>query len=600
MTNYQSLLVSGAAGWHSGGQTVTYSFIGTSFPSYYPQVDTGGGPQPDDYDVSGYGDYIPIGSDVSLTAAETELMLLAVDALNAVANINIVAAADGEVGDLAFGSFGFTLGNGRPDTGLFGFVSEFPGTVGVPSLNGDVWINSNNPLQDVTQLGHTSWNTYIHELAHAVGLHHPDEDPNNTANDPTNNNQYTVMSYVQHPSVSGVSSNSQAWPLTPMLYDIAALQELYGANTDHMKGDTVYFGPGSAAGISFTEKDFETETMEIDGFGMILTIWDGGGNDTIDASFLLSDSEISLVNGEFSTIGDIANNVAIAYAVEVGGETVNLIENAVGGGGNDTIKGNEGANTLLGNGGDDTLSGAEGKDRLAGGGGNDDLIGGGGDDLLFGWTGEDTLTAGQGNDQLYGSDGDDLLFGGAGNDTLFGGAGADQIYGQAGQDVLEGGDGNDHLDGGVDNDILRGNGGDDNLNGGGGHDGVVGGGGNDDLNGQWGNDWIYAGAGNDTLNGGQGIDTLYGSTGNDILTGGADADYFIFVSGNDQILDFAEEDFIRVDDVLWSGTLTVEDLIDDYGSLSNGDAVFDFGSGNTLTISGIIDLDSLENDLFIV
>ena len=51
---------------------------------------------------------------------------------------------------------------------------------------------------------------------------------------------------------------------TPMVYDIAALQHLYGANTLFNSEDTTYsYSPNTP---------------------FIETIWDGGGNDTLDFS----------------------------------------------------------------------------------------------------------------------------------------------------------------------------------------------------------------------------------------------------------------------------------------------------------------------------
>src|SRR5262249_55952790 len=107
----------------------------------------------------------------------------------------------------------------------------------------------------------------------------------------------------------------------------------------------------------------------------ILTIWDGGGTDTLDLSGFSGTQRIDLHAGTYSDVGGyMTNNVAIAFNV--------TIENAIGGSGNDTITGNDANNSL---------------------------------------------TGGQGNDVLFGDNGNDILSGGLGNDTLTGGAGADQF-----------------------------------------------------------------------------------------------------------------------------------------------------------------------------
>jgi serralysin len=59
-----------------------------------------------------------------------------------------------------------------------------------------------------------------------------------------------------------------------------------------------------------------------------------------------------------------------------------LIENAVGGSGNDTLTGNDAANLLKGGRGADRLSGLGGSDILDGGAGADMLLGGAGADVF--------------------------------------------------------------------------------------------------------------------------------------------------------------------------------------------------------------------------
>ena len=67
-------------------------------------------------------------------------------------------------------------------------------------------------------------------------------------------------------------------------------------------------------------------------------------------------------------------------ALQYQGDTRSLIENAIGGSGNDAITGNATANGLTGGDGNDTLAGAAGNDVLEGGGGVDVEFGGDGND----------------------------------------------------------------------------------------------------------------------------------------------------------------------------------------------------------------------------
>ncbi|MFV1441358.1 metallopeptidase, partial [Phaeobacter sp. JH62H1] len=234
--DYRAVLIDDATGWHDGSGVIRYQFI-TSVPDYYDYDPIWG-----DYDVG--GEYLPEGATVNMDPAERQMMLQAVAAWNEVANLNLMPA-EGGMADLTFASAHFA------DDGLFGFISDFPEPADLgrtPSLAGDLWINNSNPDQYVPNigpiLGHTSWNTYLHELGHALGLRHPNEQPDN----PDTNGQFTVMSYVAHPGEADLSYNAQGWALTPMLWDMQALQALYGANTSTRTDATSYFGAGDGRG----------------------------------------------------------------------------------------------------------------------------------------------------------------------------------------------------------------------------------------------------------------------------------------------------------------------------------------------------------------
>lgn len=104
----------------------------------------------------------------------------------------------------------------------------------------------------------------------------------------------------------------------------------------------------------------------------------------------------------------------VSDLVPTGGETGNGIG---GGGGDDTIFGNEFNDQILGGTGNDNLLGEAGDDTLIGGRGNDLLIGdtqNPQDNLFF--TRDDFLHGGDGNDILVSTLGNDVLYGGTGND----------------------------------------------------------------------------------------------------------------------------------------------------------------------------------------
>ncbi len=525
----------------------------------------------------------------------------------------------------------------------------------IARIAGDVWV-SNSQISNF-EFGPNGYGrqTLTHEIGHAIGLSHPGAynfSANFTATYANgaeyyqDTRNYSIMSYWNGRDTADGTTRDFDWNLmavgygtTPMVHDILEIQKIYGADTTTRTGDTVY-GFNSTAG-----KDVFDFTVNK---APITTIWDAGGTDTLDASGYRTDQEINLTPGSLSSIGGVTyaefqdgtltlakinanraamstrytaltqaqyndnvaalagnalfgrltNNVGIAYGA--------IIENAVGGRGNDTIIGNDVANILTGNAGNDSLLGGLGDDVLIGGVGADTLNGGDGVDIasyrdatagvtvsLLTGTGSgdvaagdvlisieridgsafgDTLTGGNNADWLYGFAGNDSLDGGAGNDWLDGGLDNDTLLGGTGADTLFGGDGNDRLDGGNDNDSLDGGSGADTLFGGSGMDILIGGIGDDSLDGGSDADRLEGGDGNDILLGGIGRDTLFGGSGADTLDGGIDDDS---LDGGDGV------------DVLLGGNgrdTLIGGLGDDTLSGGNDDDRLNGGAGNdTLT-----------------
>jgi Ca2+-binding RTX toxin-like protein len=140
-----------------------------------------------------------------------------------------------------------------------------------------------------------------------------------------------------------------------------------------------------------------------------------------------------------------------------GADTVSGVEDVLGSRFADTIYGDTPtANLLFGMDGNDSVRGNSGADTLFGGNGNDSLNGGAHDDLVYGEAGNDSLLGHVGHDLLSGGDGADTLNGQGDNDTLQGGISADRLLGDLGDDHLSGGDGADTLQGGPGADTLVG------------------------------------------------------------------------------------------------------------------------------------------------
>lgn len=362
-----------------------------------------------------------------------------------------------------------------------------------------------------------------------------------------------------------------------------------GDGADLIRGDagndTLFGGAGDddlrgEAGRDFLYGGTDNDTLTGAGTGDVL---DGGdGVDTLYGS------------GGFDTLyGGIGDDFLY------GGTHGDLI---VGGEGDDSLVGAAASDTLYGDQGVDNLSGGDGIDFLYGGGDNDTLVGGGTNDTLVGGLGDDRLLGGTHYDDLDGGEGADYLDGGYGNDTLNGGSGNDSAFGGAGADILYGGDDADFLRGGGTGDTLDGGHGNDTLYGDSGNDLLDGGAGADILYGGTQSDTLVGGADNDSLYGGGTGDVLNGGAGDDDLDGGGGADTFVFELGSnlDNVLLFEDDfDTIQLDESLWGGGLTAQQVVDTYGHDAAGYVYLQFGT-DMLVLNGLNDVQLLVNDIVIV
>ncbi len=497
-----------------------------------------------------------------LSPAEKDRVRDALAHIETIANIDFVEVSGQADADISFGH-----------VDLPGGIAGYGGAMLAYASDGQVTDYDAFAVWDHTVDISTDFSLILHEIGHALGLDHPFE--HIPLPEPFLNNHFSVMAY-EHDPLSHTDNDAM------MMLDVFALQWIWGA-AGYNTNDNVYTGP-------------RTDNVDV--------IWDTGGTDTFSVAGQLGDAILDLRQGYFSTFGEY-EDVAIAVGV--------VIENAIGGNGNDTLTGNDAANTLTGNTGADTLTGNGGADTLNGGDGddlawgnigNDTLYGGLGHDRLHGGYGNDRLEGGLGADRLCGDNGMDKLFGGYGNDRLWGGNGADTLYGNRGTDRLFGGNGNDRLWGGGFHDILKGGlgrdklfggSGNDKLWGGGFHDALRGGTGQDMLSGGYGNDRLWGGTGQDTLRGDHGADTLDGGSGDDTLWGGAGADTFQFIgnAGADLLRDFQD----NIDRLVVEGFGAIEQVLD-CATEADGDVVFDFGNGNMITVENMT-LVALENDIFV-
>ncbi|HEI9785104.1 M10 family metallopeptidase C-terminal domain-containing protein [Serratia marcescens] len=213
-----------------------------------------------------------------------------------------------------------------------------------------------------------------HELGHSLGLSHSFT----LGNYVENTNNYSVMSYSTAPDLA--QGDYSAWPIGPQIDDIAAVQKLYGANTTTRSDDTVY---GFNSNTGERELSFSNEVKELK---LPFSIWDTGGNDTLDFSGFSQNQRIDLNEGKMSDVGGHKANVGIAIGT--------IIENAIGGNGNDIIIGNASDNKIDGGNGDDIIYGGVGSDFLTGGQGSDTFVYRASSDSILSGLGKDANSGG--------------------------------------------------------------------------------------------------------------------------------------------------------------------------------------------------------------
>jgi hypothetical protein len=220
-------------------------------------------------------------------------------------------------------------------------------------------------------------------------------------------NQFSIMSYFDsyETGAQNIDWNVMRflYPSTPMVDDVYVIQQKYGADMTTRTGDTIY-GFNATSDVWNEAMRFHTGEM-----ATIFTIWDADGNDTLNLSGYYTPSVIDLREGAYSSAGgwgaydqsligttptlaqininnhnaNMGDRSAALYDIYFNGTPgVNeglswkeitgtsdqylmeqnigiaygaVIENAIGGHGNDRINGNQASNSFTGGEGADTF-----------------------------------------------------------------------------------------------------------------------------------------------------------------------------------------------------------------------------------------------------
>jgi len=242
-----------------------------------------------------------------------------------------------------------------------------------------------------------------------------------------------------------------------------------------------------------------------------------GGIETVNLSVVEGNSTLDTLNTDLTNL-----NITGTKNLVIDDSLNNTVRNIDASGLTGTLDIDFADNDLAGTG--VTMKGAQGANTILGGNAADNITT---------YAGDDFITT---DDAFGGTDGNDTVDAGNGNNTVISGNGSDSITTGTGNDVIDANNGNNIVNAGDGNNSVTTGTGIDTITTGSGNDTISSGSNNDLISSGAGNDFITIGAGEHTITAGDGDDTVVaGANFNASTIGGNVLDDMDFGAGTDEL-----------------------------------------------------------------